>query len=434
MGTTKIKQEKNLSFVNIINDFIRECNSSSVYLLSSMQSIINDINIKSELLDKFFADNNIDKKDNKINIPNHLLGVYKKNKKRLDEAFSTFILIPKSIFITIISNFDYFFSELIKSIIKSKEGLALLVDKKLALKEINFCSNFEEVKDIFINNQLEELMRKSHTEQIDWLEKNLKIKIKKTFSEWKNFILITEVRNILVHNGGIINNCFLTNLKKFGITAKGLKLNEDYELSPQFMFNSINCLIRFSLFLYSVLLSKIHKKQKQDFFYNINEVCFDYLCQKKFILAASILEQQLSFLERNEDVRMYFVVNLCIAYKFSKKAIFEDKFQKLIDEENWDVDSKFSFAKAILLNKFDEAKELMLINTEIDRNEYHSWPLFNEFRLTNQFKDAYKAIFKIDYDISINDFDINMEIKNMANIQREIESMENGNLETNKEV
>ena len=78
----------------------------------------------------------------------------------------------------------------------------------------------------------------------------------------------------------------------------------------------------------------------------------------------------------------------------------KDKAKDIINKNDWSgTDSKFQLAHKVLLEKYDEAIEIMKIIGKNDkmRMAYAEWPLFNDFRKTSQFKDTYKEIYGLDY-------------------------------------
>ena len=65
-----------------------------------------------------------------------------------------------------------------------------------------------------IDNTIDKLLRESHTEQINWLEKALCVDTLKKFDGWADYIELTERRNLFVHSNGVVDSQYLTECKK----------------------------------------------------------------------------------------------------------------------------------------------------------------------------------------------------------------------------
>lgn len=99
----------------------------------------------------------------------------------------------------------------------------------------------------------------------------------------------------------------------------------------------------------------------------------------------------------NKECEYVICVNRALAYYLNDE---KDKAKDIINKNDWSgTDSKFQLAHKVLLEKYDEAIEIMKIIGKNDkmRMAYAEWPLFNDFRKTSQFKDTYKEIYGLDY-------------------------------------
>ncbi|MCF6458743.1 hypothetical protein L1068_18320, partial [Pseudoalteromonas sp. MMG023] len=74
------------------------------------------------------------------------------------------------------------------------------------------------------------------------------------------------------------------------------------------------------------------------------------------------------------------------------------KAQKVLGSVDWSASiNDFKLANAVLSDNFDEAKEIMLKikgdGEMITESSYHNFPLFFEFRESEQFLEGYKEAF-----------------------------------------
>jgi hypothetical protein len=88
------------------------------------------------------------------------------------------------------------------------------------------------------------------------------------------------------------------------------------------------------------------------------------------------------------------VVNLAQAYKWGGKPA---EASKIIEKEDWtSCSADFQLAVAVLKDDFERAASLMKAVAAANlmrKNDYRDWPLFNEFRKSPLFIDAYNCIY-----------------------------------------
>ena len=67
------------------------------------------------------------------------------------------------------------------------------------------------------SGEVDVLMRDAHVAQIEFLDSKLKLGIVDHFSRWKEFLEITERRNLFVHTGGRVTQQYLQNCRRLGV-------------------------------------------------------------------------------------------------------------------------------------------------------------------------------------------------------------------------
>ena len=166
-------------------------------------------------------------------------GKYKALEEALDnEQKHTTLLrnLPYELIVRICSLYDTFLANLLKGVLYDK-SLVGLFEKNLTLKEIERFDTKEELIKYCVDFKIDELFRKSHQEQIEWIEKSFDIQIRNSFNKWKQIILFFEMRNIIVHNNGIVNRTFLENLEKARI-KEHFDLNQIILVTPSMLKKS----------------------------------------------------------------------------------------------------------------------------------------------------------------------------------------------------
>jgi hypothetical protein len=70
--------------------------------------------------------------------------------------------------------------------------------------------SIEEAKLQLVDKEVEVVLRASHTEQFEWFEKNLSVKLRSGLEIWPTFIELTERRNLFAHGDGVVTQQYLS--------------------------------------------------------------------------------------------------------------------------------------------------------------------------------------------------------------------------------
>lgn len=313
-------------------------------------------------------------------------------------------MFRQGILISIVSKFDEFIVEILKVAFMSNPNWLKNPDKKITHKELFEISSLEDFKISLIEREIDSLMRDSHCNQIQFLDLKLKLGIEENFSKWNEFIEITERRNIFAHNGGIANNIYINNCKKFGIipdakAKEGTLLTATEEYINKALDNFIELSIRITQATTRRLFDKSYDEADTLL---INENV-DLLTSRRWQLAEDIFKFALTIPEKllgTPESKLYFVINLCIALKFAGK-----EYKSILHAFKWNpFHPKYLFAVAVLDDNFEEASKLMCnqaVKEKIPEDAFKAWPLLQEFRKTTEFKVAFKDLFGKDFDEEI---------------------------------
>jgi len=96
----------------------------------------------------------------------------------------------------------------------------------------------------------------------------------------------------------------------------------------------------------------------------------------------------------SEEMRLTLIVNKAQAYKWLGD---NEAVNNIVTSIDWSAYSDlFKLAYNVLIDNYSMASEIMLKignSKEISKLDYKEWPLFKEFRKTKEFMDAYEKIF-----------------------------------------
>jgi hypothetical protein len=317
-------------------------------------------------------------------------------------------LIPKNLVVSLISQYDAFLGNLLAAIYLKKYDLLNNIEKTMTFKELLSFNNIDEAKEFIIEKEIENILRQSHVEQFDTLEKKFNIILKSDLPIWPTFVEFTQRRNLFVHCNGIISSQYLKVCTSHGcIFNDGNKIGTKLEVSADYLASGFNCIYEIGVKLAHVLWRKIFPDEIELADKNLNNIIYNLLIQEKYKLARIFADFACIILKKSSSdiYRRMYIINRAISYKFDGDR---DSAIKILKKEDWSASNiVFKLGVQVLNDNFQEASNIMKQigseNDMINKKGYLDWPLFKEFRKKEIFRNIYKEIYQEDYELFIHD-------------------------------
>ena len=281
--------------------------------------------------------------------------------------------------IMLITRFEEFISNLI-----SKMYL-LYPQKYLDKQQISFseiaCCGVDEIRKKIVYREVDAIMRQSYTEWFKLFESH-GFKFDSCKKELESLKEIYARRNILVHNAGVVNDIYLKNVPKS--TAKK---DERLYATNSYLKEAFQTI---RVIIFTVMLEAVRfvKEDKDAYLYSIFEIAFELLKDKQYVLSKHVFSALKNHKDATDDTRKLSQVN----YWLSVKGISGAK--SILDEVgDFDVSAlnrRFLLAKLILLEEYGKATILisdMYKKEEIGVSALRDWPLFEDYRMTEEYKE-----------------------------------------------
>lgn len=376
-----------LDYINCLNS-IKETFDSNYYILKEANIAAKDT--LTAFISKF-----------KISTKNISPQQSKKLKpiiRKVRRAEQSAIIFPQSMLVSIVSQYDYLVGQLVQFIYNVNPNALNESGSQISYKELFAYSSLDAVREQFIQDKVETILRKSHEEQIEDLQKLSGVKDLKGVPFWKEFIEITQRRNLLVHCKGCVSEQYIQKCKEADISPlprKGdnLTVDEDYFNKAYYVFYVMGVLLS------QVITRHLLKKEKVlgEIDAILTHIIYETLEEERYGLTIALSEFALAKSTKHSCRldEVYFVLNYAQAYKWQGK-------QEQCDEilSNFDFSAMTSdilVAKYALEDNTDKVVEHMKkvgndskIMTKV---AYVSWVIFKSMREKQEFKDTYKSIF-----------------------------------------
>ncbi|WP_175699322.1 hypothetical protein [Burkholderia ambifaria] len=313
-------------------------------------------------------------------------------------------ILSSSLFIGIFSQFDAFMGSLLKEIYSARPELFKGINKDISLKDLIDMGSIEAAKEYILEKEIDTFRRESYAEQFAILERKFSIKTLRKFPEWKMFIEMSQRRNLITHNDGVVNEQYRQIVKSEGFDektfppiGKRLLVKPEYFMLTCLVLSAVSVMLTHTLWR-TVLPDEIEREARC-----LTETVYYLLLHERYNVAIPIgkysLTPEVTKGISEADIRIR-AINLCIAYK---NCNLMDKAKALLDSYDWSATPiDFKLARHVLSDEFPDAISSMhQIGREgmfVNQMAYHDWPLFMDFRKRQDFRDAYREIYECDFE------------------------------------
>ncbi len=344
-------------------------------------------------------------------------------------------LISRSLLVELISQFDVLLIHLIRDFmllrperVKLKEP-PISVGKTISFKDLVSFSSIEELqerisdevnqqynettaeelKDSIISKITDQLMRQSHTDQIKGVAELFAIKLPNDGQGfWADFIEITERRNLFTHTNGVVSKQYLGVCEKHQVVFSSIPaIGDQLEVDQEYFSKAYKCFYETGVRLAHEMWRKILENQVVESEENLVDITLNLIRSEQYRLAIKLCEFAAYKMAKDSTAENMLTktLNLAQAYKWSGN---NEKCREILGQKNWGSSYKFQLGEDVLRDEYDRASlvmkqlghEIIPEKNPIDSEEaYRTWPIFREFRKTEQFREAFREIFNKEFEI-----------------------------------
>ena len=272
------------------------------------------------------------------------------------------------------------------------------LNREVKLSTVLTYESLDDLRQQILNDEIETLRRKSYVDQFKDLENKFSITLTK-FEDWPLFIESAQRRNLFTHCDGIVSKQYLDICKEVGFKTQN-KVGDQLLIGADYFYKSSMVISTVAVMLAQTFWRKTSPDKTEIADKHLSELIFDYLhmeqWQKAICLSKFALNLPNISSEKNE--RLYRV-----NYAIALNAIGEDKAAKnILDKKDWSASAyDFKLAYAVIIKNYEEAKNYMIkIGQQgeyIVELAYHDWPLFRDFRDSEEFISGYEKVFGYKY-------------------------------------
>ncbi|MBL9067641.1 MAG: hypothetical protein JNN10_15255 [Sphingopyxis sp.] len=316
--------------------------------------------------------------------------------RQLNRMETGFSFLPTAVLLTAVSSFDSSINDFVRQMLKDHPEHIENGERKLSFKEILKYSDFEELRDRLIDEEVYDFSRGSHDEQVRQIEKWFSIKIVDNWKRWPDFIEIFERRNLVAHGESEFTDRYVRICQSHGHKGSEELLGKEVKLSYKYLVQMVNILIEFQILLALMVWRKRKGFSDKDLFPHINQACYKMVYQQLYVAPVNILEFCLSLKGSDADssTRLMMIVNQASALKHNNDA---EKCNKILDGQDWSASAdQYKICVAALREDVSEVCRLfpsVAANSSISCDDFREWPVFDYVCKDDKFQKCFFTAF-----------------------------------------
>ncbi|WP_228238081.1 hypothetical protein [Allomuricauda sp. M10] len=376
------------------------------YIQEQLKQLLNgDLIIASEI------DKEQVKKDNKDlsieQIPDFIYSVPKSLHPRIDSSLENVYKIShqkhqllKSSLISLLSTVEWFFSQVLHFYYDKYPDSAGIKKKTLSLENLKTFGDIKDAEKFLIDQKIEEIFRGGFESWLSILKDEIKIKSELAYRQKDELIEIYQRRNLLVHNGGVVNSIYLTKVPES--LRENVKIGDELEVTKEYLENSICKIHLVFTLIASEIWKKIEKKSetREEI---LNDIVYSNLLENRWDIAGGISEAIFKDRDNASAHRTVAQLNSWLCIKREGKY---DSISKEINEVDYS-DKALKFQMGLWGLKEDKKKFFSNLESSIKTDELTvenvlEFPIFEEMRKTEEFEkfrkesDVFKEMINIE--------------------------------------
>lgn len=311
-------------------------------------------------------------------------------------------LFHQQLIVSLISRYDEFLGEFLKVVLNIHPEWLKTSEKTLTYKELIEMQSIESAISGIIGKEIDNLLRGSHEEQIEFIDSKLKTGLKEHFLRLPDFLEIAERRNLIAHTGGKVSQQYIDRCLSFGYNHSTTpEISESLAIDGDYFTKSFSLCFEIGLRIAQASYRRLFPQELEDADKSLNHLAIKFLTSTEWELAERVCDFDLSIPDTlrsgdENEFKYYALINRAIAQKHLGKDI-----ETGLSGIPWAAfHPKYSMCLHILRDEYKEAKRLMLspaVVEEVTQHGFRTWPVFRNFRDSAEFKDGYLELFGEEY-------------------------------------
>ena len=131
-----------------------------------------------------------------VTLTSETFAPYKRLMKRLQTVSRATVLLPEIFVVALVSQYDAFLGGLVRALMESRPEVVNATSRAIPFAQLVAFESLDAARDAIVNEEVEALLRKSHSDQFSWLESTFGLTLREGLRQWPHFVELTERRNL----------------------------------------------------------------------------------------------------------------------------------------------------------------------------------------------------------------------------------------------
>jgi hypothetical protein len=295
-------------------------------------------------------------------------------------------LIRRSALVLLISYFELFISDIIQAYYLRYPDALPSEQKSLSLHDLRIIGSIKDAEYLLIMKEVDLVLRGTLEQQIQYISSKMHFNINYLDDYQSKLIEISQRRNIIVHNGSVVNQVYFKNVDADLISKYCIELGDKIDVSKEYLSDAIDIFYICGFILVQQCLRKWDKLHE----YADSIICkhtYNELREERYNLVVYLSE----FSSKIKIGSDYYCRKIAINHAIALNELGEyGKVEIILSKYDWSA-CAIRFLLALHILKGEEEKLFQLLPRaiaagEIDKVTLEEWPLFKKFRGTARFQ------------------------------------------------
>ena len=291
----------------------------------------------------------------------------------------------KSSLISLLSSVEWFFSQILHFHYDKHPNSAGISKKTLTLDDLKSFGSIDDAESFLIDQKIESILRGSFSDWIKVLKEDLGLKLGYLDEYEKELIETYQRRNLMVHNGGIVNSIYLS--KVDSSYTKEVKSGDKLIVNQEYLETAIDQFHLIFILITSELWKKLEPESEHRGKY-IMILGYDYLVKKNWKVSRTA-NQFLCF-DKKMPIAHRTSAQLNVWLCNKEEIGFEDFLKEVEKIDYSDKSLIFQIALSALKREndfcFDNLSQL-LKSKDLEPIDLLEFPILREIREDKRFKE-----------------------------------------------
>jgi hypothetical protein len=290
------------------------------------------------------------------------------------------LILRRGALVALVSYLEALFSELIQSFYLRYPAALPAESRLLSLSDLREIGSVEEAERYLIMKEVDSVLREGLEQQLRYFSDRLKVDMKPLDPFIQGLVEVFQRRNLVVHNGGVVNRTYLKNVWEELIKQYGINEGQQLSIDKQYLSNAIDNVCLCGVILSQQCWKKWEKKDDSSDDVLHNHI-YESLAEERYDLVINLARFTDGIKLFTENARRMITINHAIAWK---ELGNREQMEEVLSKHDWSACAiRFTLALHAL-----RAEEEEFFNTlsraiaadEIGRHALEEWPLFKAFR------------------------------------------------------